>query len=139
MAIWENGIAWVERGLIAPDDGSALVNFDPRAFMVVTGPVKFHRSASDQTWADKVIPREDFDRLFATFNAPESLTKAGVDLIVSEVASFVSAAKRAPTPEQEAAHLEFASNRLTTIGNELRQVSGRQGVKKIRQLLAKKQ
>ncbi len=61
MAIWENGYAWVERGVIEPDDSSALVNFDPVAFKVATGPVKFHRSVSDRTWADKVIPRADFD------------------------------------------------------------------------------
>lgn len=63
MAIWwENGYAWIERGLIEPDDGSVSVNFNPKAFKVATGPVKFHRAVRDPTWADKVIPRVDFDR-----------------------------------------------------------------------------
>lgn len=138
MAVWEDGYAWVERGVIEPADGTAIVNFDPNGFKVATGPVKFHRSVSDPTWADKVIPRTDFDQLFASFNAPATLTKAGTDLIVAEAASFVDAAKRAPTPEQETSHLEFARKRLSAIGEELRQASGRPGVRAVRQLLVKK-
>jgi hypothetical protein len=139
MEIWENGYAWIEEGKIKPDDGSELVYFArTAAFQVATGPVKFHRSISDRTWADKVIPREDFNLLFDFFNAPETLTKAGADLIVAEIASFVTAAKSAPTPEKEAAHLEFARKRLSTIEKELRQTSGRHGVRVVRQLLVKK-
>lgn len=56
MKNWEYGHAWVERGKIKPSSGrTKLVNFDPTAFDVVTGPVKFQRSDKDKDWADVVI------------------------------------------------------------------------------------
>ena len=138
MENWENGRALVERGEIIPDDGSSTVRFKENTFEIISGKVKFRRSASDPNWAEDVIQREPFDKLLESSNMPIEMTPKAFDLIAAEIASFVAAAKRAPSTELEKEHLKFARKRLSCIGKDLCKAPGRPGVKMVRKLLVKK-
>lgn len=138
MKPFENGTAFPARGKIKPDLGGSPVDYSPEMNPVAEGPVIFRRSEWDDSWADKVLPRNGFDALMASFAPIQDITQGAQHLLVAEAVRVLDAARRAPSDEQREKHLAMGEASLSTLATALNDIEGRIDARTVRRNLVRR-
>jgi hypothetical protein len=135
----EYGIAHINNGIgvISTAKGPQPVKFKIAVFSsIVDGEtVVFLRSESSLDWASKVISASKVDTYLGLATPATGLTLGAQSLVLRHAARFALQADAAPTAEQSAHHVKYASKAMAAVAKLGEATNGPLGVRAVRSVL----